>query len=310
MTLQSSKGSPSFAANDGSLSGSLTTTKAYWGVGGLTQPGTTSYGPYSWPYTAPAVFGGTNAATTLQVGKGNSALTVQNSEGARAPLSVSVSDTVKVGVENKKFLGVNYPDLTKPVYGTVTATADLPQAVALKGVNNNAATVQVGKKNAALTLQDGVSALPVSNDSLVAQFGEKNGALVSQQNGLNGQATIQLGDRNNAVTLQKNAPVSGTVNAAATIQAGSKNRAFTNQVANPLNAGLNGSLIAQFGNSNTAVAAQSTGLQPMIGALNTQATVQVGTGNYAVTAQNSATVTNTSVTAQFGSHNVAFTSQH
>jgi hypothetical protein len=44
--------------------------------------------------------------------------------------------------------------------------------------------------------------------------------------------------------------------------------------------------------------------------MNTQATIQVGTGNYAVTAQNSATVTNTSVTAQFGSHNVAFTSQH
>ncbi len=42
----------------------------------------------------------------------------------------------------------------------------------------------------------------------------------------------------------------------------------------------------------------------MIGAnLNTQATVQVGTGNFAVTAQNSAAVSNTSVTAQFGVRN-------
>ena len=47
----------------------------------------------------------------------------------------------------------------------------------------------------------------------------------------------------------------------------------------------------------------------MIGALNTQATVQVGNGNFAVTAQNSASVTNTSVTAQFGSHNTAITVQ-
>jgi hypothetical protein len=112
------------------------------------------------------------------------------------------------------------------------------------------------------------------------------------------------------VTLQSNSDASLTVNAAATIQAGSHNRALTNQIANPLNVGLNGSLIAQFGNGNTALAAQSTGMQPMIGALNTQATVQVGNGNYAVTAQNSASVTNTSVTAQFGSGNHAITVQH
>ena len=55
--------------------------------------------------------------------------------------------------------------------------------------------------------------------------------------------------------------------------------------------------------------ADTTGLQPMIGA-NLQATLQVGNGNSATTVQTaSANVTNASVTAQFGSHNTAITTQ-
>ena len=119
------------------------------------------------------------------------------------------------------------------------------------GGNNTQNTLQVGKKNGALTVQD--TAGSRTNNSNTLQFGGYNGSIASQKGGNNEQTTIQGGVGNFALTKQKGTQTNGK---------------------------LNDSTTAQFGAFNASIADQKDGN-------NKQGTLQVGVGNFAATSQES-----------------------
>lgn len=176
-----------------------------------------------------------NNALTLQVGKDNTAFTLQS--GMSILPTSNNSATVQIGKDNFALAsqqnGFNGQATVQigSKNGAVTLQSNSPVSANL----NAAATIQVGSRNKALTDQVANPLTGGVNGSLIAQFGNGNTAVAAQSTGTgmqamigaNTQATVQVGSGNYALTAQASA--ASVTNTSVTAQFGVGNHAVTVQ---------------------------------------------------------------------------------